>query len=167
MAYHYHSHTTTTISPNGNSTHTSVVVRELDDGEVGILIAGNNSIFDPSLTPRMLAVPTTDYDVQQNTLQTDDEDEEDSDDNGFDDWFPSLRHLSWIHGLDDDDDDDDDDIMVDQMMETLFASAVMEQEEERSRRQIQSRRPTKKQEAEEEDHSVVELVPIDVIYIRF
>ncbi|SAL95339.1 hypothetical protein [Absidia glauca] len=166
MAYHYHSHTTTTISPNGNSTHTSVVVRELDDGEVGILMAGNNSIFDPSLTPRMLAVPTTDYDVQQNTLQTDDEDEEDSDDNGFDDWFPSLRHLSWIHGLDDDDDDDDD-IMVDRMMETLFASAVMEQEEERSRRQTQSRRPTKKQEAEEEDHSVVELVPIDVIYIRF
>jgi hypothetical protein len=166
MAYHYHSHTTTTISPNGNSTHTSVVVRELDDGEVGILMAGNNSIFDPSLTPRMLAVPTTDYDVQQHTLQTDDEDEEDSDDNGFDDWFPSLRHLSWIHGLDDDDDDDDD-MMVDRMMETLFASAVLEQEEERSRRPTQSKRPTKKQETEEEDHSVVELVPIDVIYIRF
>lgn len=167
MAYHYHSHTTTTttISPTGNSTHTSVVVRELDDGEVGILLAGNNSIFDPSLTPHMLAVPTTDYDVQQNTLQTDDEDEEESDDNGFDDWFPSLRHLSWIHGLDD---DDDDDIMMDRMMETLFASAVLEQDEERSRRQTKSRRERKKQEAdEEEDHSVVELVPIDVIYIRF
>jgi hypothetical protein len=47
-----------------HSTTSTVTVHELDDDEVGILLAGNNSIFDPDLTSHMLNVPTTiDYDI--------------------------------------------------------------------------------------------------------
>ncbi|KAI8333052.1 hypothetical protein BC941DRAFT_434972 [Chlamydoabsidia padenii] len=150
--YHYERYTTITTTYDDSS----VAVRELDDGEVGILMAGNNSIFDPSLTPRMLSVPTPDYDVESSSPHMDDDDDDDDDD-----WFPSLRHLSWIHGL-----DDDDDVMVDRMMETLFASAVIEQDEND---QSQSRTPESKKNQDEldDDCKQVDLVPIDIIYIRF
>ncbi|ORZ26213.1 hypothetical protein BCR42DRAFT_401802 [Absidia repens] len=154
MGYHYESHTTTRGPDGSIQSSSSVIVRELDDGEVGILMAGNNSILDPSLTPRMLASPTTDYDVESDALppSPNDDDYSDNIDTTTDEetWFPALRHNSWIQGLDDDDDDNDDSHkdneteanvdddnsggpggdMVEKMLETLFATDVVEKEDE-------------------------------------
>ncbi|ORZ15911.1 hypothetical protein BCR42DRAFT_416131 [Absidia repens] len=129
-----------------HSTMSTVTVRELDDGEVGILLAGNNSILDPGLAPHMLNVPTTiDYDISdaESTISTDMtatsndnrggahgayEEHDPLDDN--DNWFPSLSKASWIQDLDKNDhgkDGDDDTLMTDRTtVETLFASDIVE-----------------------------------------
>ncbi|ORZ22487.1 hypothetical protein BCR42DRAFT_406290, partial [Absidia repens] len=199
MGYHYESHTSYTNHLDGTQTRSSVIVRELDDGEVGILLAGNNSIVDPSLTPHMLAVATADYDVENAPLSPspspeDDTDDIDTSDEDDEHWFPSLRHNSWIEGLDEDDEDDDDgddgdgdDIMTDKMIEHLFATAIMENDDDdqHSKSRQDDRRTTRRFERqqneaiwtrsgsrkgrwmdeESEDDSLVRLVPVDIIYV--
>ncbi|CAO3594782.1 unnamed protein product [Absidia cylindrospora] len=143
----------------------------------------------------MLAVSTTDYDVENTPLSpspspSDDPDDIDATDEEDEHWFPSLRHNSWIEGLDDDDDgddDDDDDIMTDKMMEHLFATAIMEndddgrqskaREDDRSRTRPFERRHSNSiwtqsgsrkgqwMDEESEDDSIVRLVPVDIIYV--
>jgi hypothetical protein len=97
----------------------------LDDGEVGILLAGNNSILDPSLTPHMLEASLINYNVDTDAPSTDDEDDNDEQVGEDDSWFPSLRRLSSIHGLDDEDQDSWADTMA-----TLFATNVEEYDTE-------------------------------------
>ncbi|CAO3600795.1 unnamed protein product [Absidia cylindrospora] len=121
----------------------TVTVRELDNGEVGILLAGNHSILDPGLAPHMLNVPTTiDYDISdaESIISTDItvragggshvalEDDPLDDDDDDDNWFPSLSKASRIQDLDKNDKDNDDDtLMTDSAtVETLFASDIVE-----------------------------------------
>lgn len=171
--------TTTTYHTDGTSSTTSTVtVRELDDGEVGILLAGNNSILDPSLKPHMLS-SAVDYAISE----SDDFFVRDADDMMFsnseddeDHWFPSLSKALRIHDLEDDEAEG----------EPLYATHVVEMEEEsafkkpETERPIKARKTTLEQPAtdqgtlvDEDDqgmdsdslHSATDVcVPLDVVY---
>jgi hypothetical protein len=120
--------TTTTYHTDGTSSTTSTVtVRELDDGEVGILLAGNNSILDPSLKPHMLS-SAVDYAISESDdmMFSNSEDDEDH-------WFPSLSKALRIHDLEDDEAEG----------EPLYATHVVEIEEEPTVKTAETERPCK------------------------
>lgn len=181
---------TTTDGEHHSDSSSSILVRELDDGEVGILLAGNNSILDPSLTPLMLEASLIDYNVDTDAPSSDDENDDDEEVDEDDSWFPSLRRLSYIHGLDDEDHDSWADTMA-----TLFATNVEEYDTEddeviqhpkkrkrrghhgrhrKSRRKASGKDHRTKDDSDRsssgddgaDDHLHIEFVPVDVVCVR-
>ncbi|KAI8344741.1 hypothetical protein BC941DRAFT_409497, partial [Chlamydoabsidia padenii] len=110
--------TTTSYNTDGITHSTSTIsVRELDEGEVGILMAGNNSILDPSLTPHLLT--PVDYDISECDLTDSDElMMENSEDDEY--WSSSLSQAFGIEELDN---SDGDELMVNDI---LYATDVIE-----------------------------------------
>ncbi|CAO3654204.1 unnamed protein product [Cunninghamella echinulata] len=184
--YHYESYSTSYQDEEGNTyTNSSVRIRELDDGEVGILLAGNNSIFDPTLTPRMLSVPS-DYDIISDVEDNDDDDDDDDGDDDDDDtssleekWFPSLLRHSWIHGLDDSDDIDDDTSWIEKIKDIIYSNEVIEKENnnDRDNEKEHKRKRSKKSNDHHHRHSnystvtttttttTTTLVPVEIVYL--
>ncbi|CAO3649100.1 unnamed protein product [Cunninghamella blakesleeana] len=181
--YHYESHSTEYQDEQGNVYYTSSVkIRELDEGEVGILLAGNNSIFDPTLTPRMLAVPS-DYDIsdidkeeEDNEEDGDEDDEDDEDESSIEEkWFPSLLRHSWIYGLDNDDEQED---WIKKIKDIISSSEIIEKENDdhhnnghHDLEHHHKRKRSKKSKHHDHDDDftystfTTTLVPVDITYI--
>ncbi|KAI8071054.1 hypothetical protein BC940DRAFT_295148 [Gongronella butleri] len=178
MSYSYTSHTTYS---DGSTHYSSVVVRELDEGEVGILLAGNHSIFDPSLTPHMLEVPS-EYNISDvdSISDTDDMQDEAMDDVGDGDdgdywvdedenaleehWFPSLLHRSIIEGLDD---DNDNEIKWPDTKNTVTSSLIIEKEDTPLTDSDWRPRRKKSRSRYYDQDDTAKLVPIEVIYLLY
>lgn len=192
--YHYESYSTEYQDEEGNIyTNSSVRIRELDDGEVGILLAGNNSIFDPTLTPRMLSVPS-EYDIISDIESPSQDENEDtdlsgedynSDDNDDDDdtssleekWFPSLLRHSWIHGLDDNENiDDDDTTWIEKIKDIIYSNEIIEKENnsDYDGEKEHKRKRSKKSNDHHHRHpnystvtttTTTTLVPVEIVYL--
>ncbi|KAI8344740.1 hypothetical protein BC941DRAFT_409496 [Chlamydoabsidia padenii] len=129
--------TTTTTSYNTDGiTHTTstISVRELDEGEVGILMAGNNSILDPSLTPHMLT--PVDYDISECDLTDIDDDLMFGSSEDDELWFPSLTKAFEIQELNNSDGDE-------MMADILYATNVVEVDDYVPAGRKRSLRPSK------------------------
>ncbi|ORX48050.1 hypothetical protein DM01DRAFT_1377010 [Hesseltinella vesiculosa] len=164
MSFHYSSHTT---YDDGSVEYTHVQVRELDEGEVGILLAGNNSIFDPSLTPHMLdsrsEYTISDVESLGSTSDQEDEADQEEDDSELEEsWFPSLRHMSRIEEM-----DDDDDFNANHHRDSVTSTDIVEREDDydNERRRKKSRRSLHNDQIGYQSFSPFQLVPLEIVYL--
>lgn len=182
-AFHSHSEYVEEDDETTSTFQSTVIVRELDDMEANALLTGEHPATAPDLSPSMLKMPTSEYEILSSAGTEDEEEEEEED---YDEdlewiqehWFPSLSRNSWIELLD----DEEDEIMYDPMTSIIVSAEeadieeIESQDEEgmsnfreaisgkRRRSPTRQKRHRKKRTSSDETNGGGSSVPIEVIY---